>query len=411
MAISLAESVRIGLADIMTRKIRTVVTVVGIIMGVMCIMVVLAIVKGMNNSTLDWMNKRGGLSKIEIQRNWNYDFSRGGEATFSITEMRRLKEMLPEAAAFNSQVTEHGARISRGDADYEGRVLGVLPDMVKVEDWAVDTGRFFTDADIDTYQNVAVLGSTVARELFGNREALGQYVHLKGVPLMVVGVLTEKYWKQQGNSGVFGENALEYMNRQTFIPLSTMLAKISPGQSITSVDLQASSPAAARELRQKAEGIVLNMKLGKRLFRVSSAQEQMDEMKRNMMIFSAVFMLIAVISLLVGGIVIMNIMLASIKERTREIGVRIAIGARPADILIQFLVQTVLITSLGGVFGLVFGWMILGGVGNYLNVTVAASPQMVVVALLVSVGVGLVFGIVPAVRAGRLDPVTALREE
>jgi putative ABC transport system permease protein len=149
---------------------------------------------------------------------------------------------------------------------------------------------------------------------------------------------------------------------------------------------------------------VLNLKQGKRLFMVASATEQMQQMKQSSMIFSSIFVMIAVISLLVGGIVIMNIMLASIKERTREIGVRLAIGARRRDIFVQFLVQTVMITSLGGVLGIVSGYAILDLVAEFLDIKVAASMQMIWVALMVSVGVGLIF-------AGNLDPVLALREE
>jgi len=199
--------------------------------------------------------------------------------------------------------------------------------------------------------------------------------------------------------------------RLAFIPLSTMLSKIDPTQKVGSVEIKTKDGSDVKELRQQVEAIVLNLKAGKRLFRVSSAQEEMQQMQSNMKIFSAIFMLIAVISLLVGGIVIMNIMLASVRERTREIGVRMAIGARGWDILLQFLVQTVLITSMGGILGILCGWGILDMVGNYLQLTVKASPNMIWISLLVSIGVGLLFGIAPAYRASRLDPVTALREE
>jgi len=190
-----------------------------------------------------------------------------------------------------------------------------------------------------------------------------------------------------------------------------MLSKIDPTQTVSSIEIKTLDSEGVKELRKQVEAIVLNLKAGKRLFSVSSAQEEMQQMQANMKIFSAIFMLIAVISLLVGGIVIMNIMLASVRERTREIGVRMAIGARGWDILLQFLVQTVLITSLGGVLGILFGWSILGLVGDYLQMTVKASGSMIWVALMVSIGVGLLFGIAPAYRASRLDPVTALREE
>ncbi|MDP2173828.1 MAG: ABC transporter permease [Candidatus Cloacimonadaceae bacterium] len=411
MAIQLRESISIGLADIMTRKVRSAVTVIGIILGVMCIMVVLAIVNGMNQSTLSWMSERGGLNKIEVNRNWSYDFSRGGDASFDLREISYIRSQIPSAEAFNPQVQLRDGVVLRGDLSYQGSVIGVMPDMMIVEDWQVDKGRFFSNVDMDLHNNVIVLGSTMNRELFGSRNSLGEYVVLKKQKLMVVGVLDEKYWQNQGGSGAFGDNALEYLNRRAFVPISTMLSKLSPGERISSIEIKASSPDAAKELRQKLEGIILNLKGGKRLFTVSSAQEELDQMKQNTMIFSAVFILIAVISLLVGGIVIMNIMLASIKERTREIGVRIAVGARSFDVFVQFLVQTVLITGLGGVLGVILGLGILGAVGDYLNIKVAASVSMIFVALIVSVGVGLGFGIMPAYRASRLDPVVALREE
>jgi len=410
MAISLKESLQIGLADISTRKVRTFVTVAGIVLGVMCIMVVLAIVNGMNASTIDWMQQRGGLNKIEVQRNWGYDFSRGGDASFTIREVDYLRSQLPPVEAFNPQVSLQDAQIKSGELFFGGNVLGVYPDLQKVEDWPLAKGRFINLDDIDQHRNVIVLGSTVAKELFSSRDPQGRYVELNGHQLMVIGVLDPKYWKNQG-SETFGGNALEYMNRRAFVPLSTMLSKIDPTQKVSSIEIKTKGSKGVKELRQQVEAIVLNLKAGKRLFQVSSAQEEMQQMQANMKIFGAIFMLIAVISLLVGGIVIMNIMLASVRERTREIGVRMAIGARGWDILLQFLVQTVLITSLGGVLGILFGWSVLGMVGDFLKMTVKASTSMIWVALMVSIGVGLLFGIAPAYRASRLDPVTALREE
>lgn len=153
--------------------------------------------------------------------------------------------------------------------------------------------------------------------------------------LMVIGVLQSKYWKNQGD-GAFSGNVLEYMNRQVFIPLSTMIAKVNPNLKVETVEIKALPGKDVTKIKRQAEDIVLNFKRGRQLFRVSSAQEEMQTMKKSMVIFSVVFFLIAVISLLVGGIVITNIMLASVKERTREIGVRIAVGARGKDILIQF---------------------------------------------------------------------------
>ena len=409
MAIHVSESLKMGLTDIFMRKVRSTVTVIGIVLGVMCIMVVLAIVNGMNNSTMEWMKQRGGLSKIEVHQNWSYDFSKGGEASFSMRELAYLQEQLPDAKAFNPQLEDWESVLRFGDTRYHGQVTGVMPDMTVAEDWGTDQGRFIKDLDISESSNVIVLGSTVASELFGSRKPLGQKVIYGNQQFTVIGILSTKYLK--GKGGAFGDNLLEYMNRRSMIPLSTMLNKMQPGRDINQVDIIAQNPEAAITMRSKIENIVLNLKAGKRVFEVVSAQEQMQQMKQSSMIFSAIFILIGIISLLVGGIVIMNIMLASVKERTREIGVRLAVGARGLDIFFQFLVQTVLITALGGILGILLGYAILGQVGKFLNLSVMASPQMISAALTVSVGVGLIFGIFPAVRASRLDPVIALREE
>ncbi len=411
MAISLTESLFVGISDILMRKVRSIVTVIGIILGVMSIMVVLAIVNGMNKSTMDWMKQRGGLNKIEIGRNWSYDFRQGGDASFSLAEVRALKELTPEAKAFNPQVLLYGNEVVYKGKGFWGDVWGVMPDMLLAEDWGVARGRFFREVDVNENNNVIVLGHRTANDLFGNRDPIGQSITLAGQQLTVIGVMTRKYWQNQGGGTAFGDNALEYMNARSYVPISTMMNKLSPGSKIISLDVLAPSPEAALKMQSKLKSIILNMKSGKELFRVSSAQQEMQTMKQNSLIFTAIFIQIAVISLLVGGIVIMNIMLASIKERTREIGVRLAIGARRLDIFLQFMVQTVLITTLGGVLGIALGYAILGLVGDYLKINVLATVQMIWIALAVSVGVGLIFGITPAVRAGRLDPVTALREE
>ena len=138
MAISLAESVQIGLIDVSTRKVRTAVTIFGIVLGVMSIMVVLAIVNGMNEVTLDWMQQRGGLDKIEIRPNWNYDFSRGGEATLSMREVDYLRSQLEDVEAFNPQVQAWGSIVQFRDADFETSAFGVYPDLQKVEDWDLE---------------------------------------------------------------------------------------------------------------------------------------------------------------------------------------------------------------------------------------------------------------------------------
>ena len=411
MAISIVESLHIGIADIAMRKVRSVVTILGIVLGVMCIMVVLAILGGMNKSTLEWMQERGGLSKVEIRPNWRYDFKQGGEALLSLAELQRLREQVPNVQAFNPIVSSWGSNIRYKNKRYQGQVFGVYPDMQIVDSWYPQKGRFINEMDLRNNNNVIVLGSSIAKNLFENRNPIGEKLMFNDQILEVIGVLSEKYWENPGGGGLWGKNALEYMNRQSFIPLSTMVYKVSPGSKVSQVEITANSAEEAAELRKMLQAVVTQIKGGKKLFTVSSAKEELEMMQQNTKVFSAIFIMISAISLLVGGIVIMNIMLASIKERTREIGVRLAIGARPMDIFIQFMIQTVLITTLGGVFGIVLGYLMLGVVGKYLEMPMVAGVSMIYTALIVAMGIGLIFGIAPAVRASRLDPVVALREE
>lgn len=410
MAISLSESLHIGISDILSRKVRSIVTIVGIILGVMSIMVVLAIVNGMNHSTLKWMQERGGVNKIQVSKNWNWDRRKGGKQYFEMREIRLIQSMLPEVEAFNVSLRTY-LPIKRGSVVFDSEAMGVMPDMRIVEEWDVSIGRFLSRFDIDSSSNVIVLGSTVASDLFGNRNPIGEYVGANGQQLMVIGVMERKFFEPMGGGKAFGDNAMEYLNRRSFFPVSTMVHKISPGINIDGFEIKTKSAEQSKELTAKLDNILLNLRQGQAIFSVNSAEQQLAMMKQNAMMFTAIFVMIAVISLLVGGIVIMNIMLASVKERTREIGVRLAIGASRFDIFIQFLIQTVLITALGGVFGVVLGFSILDIVSTFLGISVLASAQMIWVALMVSLGVGLLFGITPAIRAANLDPVLALRED
>lgn len=411
MAISIAESLHIGIADIMMRKVRSIITILGIVLGIICIMVVLAIISGMNEATLSWMEARGGTAKIEVWRNWDYDFSKGGYASLSLSELSRLRELIPEAKALNPMVNIYNENLIRFKGyNFSSQVAGVLPDFQLVEDWAIQKGRFVNEIDVRESSNVIVLGSTVAKDLFRGIEPIGKRVQFGGQSLEVIGIMEEKSWESK-HGGAFGGNMLEYMNKQAFIPLSTAINKYGRDMMITQMSVLAHSSEEAIALGKNLNTILLNIKKGKEVFRVSTAVEQMKMMKQNAAIFSSVFIMIAAISLLVGGIVIMNIMLASIKERTREIGVRLAIGARRRDIFLQFLIQTVLITALGGLFGVALGYSILSFIGEFLQMELKANYQMILVSTMVSVGVGLVFGITPALRASNLDPVEALRED
>lgn len=407
MAISLKESITTGFSDFWSRKVRSLVTVIGIILGTMSIIVVLALVNGINQKTLEWMMERGGLTKITVRRNWQYKNKNDLPDYFTYKEFQKIDELLPEAEYFTARKSRWFQLSFRQKSWWAG-VNGVLPDFQKVEEWDVSQGRFITEFDVKNANAVICIGSVIKDELFGSKNPVGKYITVNEKRFLIIGIMKHRYLKGDG----FGnENSLEYLNRRAYIPLTTMMHKIMNEDIIQSISLKASTVEEAPALRKKIENILLNIRRGEPVFQVESAQESAAEMKENSAKFKIIFFLISAISLLVGGIVIMNIMLATIQERTREIGIRITVGARRIDIFIQFLVQTILVTSIGGILGILIGISILDLVSKYLGFPLVVGVEMIIISLVVSAGIGLVFGISPAIKASKLDPVEALRYE
>ncbi len=408
MAISLKESLIVGFFDFWSRKIRSFVTITGIVLGTMSIIVVLSLVNGINKKTLEWMMERGGLTKITVYRDWNYNNKRKLSTYFSLKEIELIRSLIPEAKYMNPQIRHH-VKFSYEDKEYRGPIFGVYPDFSDIEEWDAGKGRFISNFDIRQSNDIVVIGTKVKEELFGNKKALGQMITVHNRRLQVIGIMEHRYLYNSGNLG--SKNALSYLNRRSFTPLSTMIHKGTGEDNIGSFAVKAQDVKSAPDLRRKLEAIILNLRAGEPVFRIESAQEEAEEMEENAAKFRIIFFLVSAISLLVGGIVIMNIMLASIQERTREIGIRIAVGARRRDIFLQFLVQTILVTTIGGVFGIILGLSILDIVSKYLDFELIAGGFMILVALMVSAGIGLIFGISPAIKASKLNPVEALRYE
>ena len=407
MAISLKESIVFGFSDFWSRKVRSLVTIIGIILGTMSIIVVLSLVNGINKQTLQWMMERGGLSKITVHRNWQYDNPNKLRNYFTWKEIKLIRSLIPEAKYMNPQ-KRYWLRHSYEDKEYNTSIYGVLPDFSKIEEWETEDGRFISEFDINQSNDVIVIGTQVRDELFGNKDPIGQFITVHERRLQVIGIMKHRYMK---SNNIGSDNALGYLNRRTFVPLSTMIHKGTGDDNISSLALKAQDAESAPELRKKLEAIILNLRHGEPVFMIESAQEEAEEMAENQKTFQIIFFIISIISLLVGGIVIANIMLASIQERTREIGIRLTVGARRRDIFIQFLVQTVLITCIGGILGTLVGLSILKMVSGYINIELIAELSMVLIALTVSVGIGLLAGIIPAIMASKLNPVEALRYE
>ncbi|PID28217.1 MAG: hypothetical protein CSB55_06035 [Candidatus Cloacimonadota bacterium] len=409
MAISFKESVFVGLQDFWLRKIRSFITVFGIILGTMSIIVILSLVKGINNYSTGFMMANGGLKRINVNINREYENPKKLKEYLEWSEFEFLMSKLPEAENFDAKIRNWG-QISYGQNKYNCSVSGVLPGMSKVEEWDVSAGRFIKNYDAQKATNVIVIGSEIKKRLFGNKNPVGEYITAKKQRFMVIGVMEHRYLKKM--AGDFGsKNSLAYLNRRAFIPLSTMIKRVSPNRKIQSLSVRIKDPSQALEVQNKLEDLLLNLRRGEPVFEIESNKETMESMKKNFKYFYIISFLLSGISLIVGGIVIMNIMLATIQERTREIGIRLATGARRRDIFIQFLVQAAVITSIGGIIGVFLGFFIKNTVSKFIGIDALTDFYMVILSVSVSAGVGLIFGIIPAVRAANLDPVKALRHE
>ncbi|MDD3051823.1 MAG: ABC transporter permease [Candidatus Cloacimonetes bacterium] len=407
MGISIKENVAVGFSDFWSRKVRSFITILGIVLGTMSIIVVLSLMKAINEQSIAWLQERGGLSKISVYRNWQYESKENVKNYFTIKDVLYIKNLLPQARLFNPVLWQYFSMNYEKEI-YSGSVNGVLPDFTGIEEWDVEEGRFFTDYDVKEANSVIVIGSHVKKQLFGNKKAVGNYISINNIRMKVIGVMKHRYFK--GND-IGNENILDYLNYRSFMPISTIVKRFSTEDRIYSFDVKSASLENTETLRDELENIIMNLTRGHPVFDVESSKSRAENMEKDTMTFRIVFSMISTISLFVGGIVIMNIMLATVKERTREIGVRIAVGARKRDIFLQFLIQTVLATSSGGILGVLLGTSILNYVGNFMDMNLQINVNIIIFSILVASGVGMLFGIIPALNASRMDPVKALRYE
>lgn len=409
MAVNVKESVIQGFLDFWSRKVRSFVTIFGIILGTFSIMVVLAIVQGINDMTMEWILQRGGLKRVMVRSNWQYK-KQDAKKFITIKEFDYIRNNMKGVDSFNPKL-RRWYPIKKGQNLFHSQANGVIPDFVKVEEWTVDKGRFINEYDVKNATEVIVLGTQIVEELFDNEDPIGKMVTLGDAHnnrrLKVIGVMKHRYMENKGMMG--GDNGLAWLNRRSFIPITTMEKKIDGWGQIYNFDVRAKTEKDVKNVMIQLNDLLLNLRNGKPVFTIESALERAAENQKDFAIFSTVFGVISGISLLVGGIVIMNIMLATIQERTREIGIRLAVGAHRLDVFIQFMVQTVIITAFGGFIGLILGYSLLDVISGFLEVNLVATFNMALLGIAVSTGVGLIFGIFPAIRAANMDPVKALR--
>jgi macrolide transport system ATP-binding/permease protein len=396
-AASLQEALVTAWRSLHVNLFRTVLTLLGIIIGVAAVVAMLAVGEGSRQKVMDRISAFG--TNLMLIRPGAAGIRNTGDIITLVPEDAAAIKTLPNIEA---ALPERSSRMTvrYGSIDYQTSVQGTGEDFPSARDWKVAEGQFFQADDTKAYAPVVVLGRTVARTLFPDgRSPVGKYVLLRNVPFLVIGVMTEKGASPNGND----------QDDVIFVPINTGLVRLF-GKSYlssitvkvadtTDIDTTQASIEALLKARHRAEDFsVRNM-----ASILQAALETQDT-------FTLLLGTVAAISLLVGGIGVMNIMLVSVVERTREIGIRMATGARMRDILLQFNIEAAVVCAAGGILGIVVG-VVAGIVLRYTGMTVVFSVTPAVLAFVCASATGLIFGYLPARKAARLDPVVALVSE
>jgi putative ABC transport system permease protein len=386
---------------------RSFLTMLGIIIGVSAVITSMAIGAGAQAAVLAQIESLGANLIVVVPgsvTSGGVSLGSGTRTSLTLADVTAIASTVPDVAGA-APYSQTNAQVVAGDANWYTVVGGTTPSYTTVRNWAVAQGRFFSQAEVDQAAKVAVLGSTVAQNLFPAGGAVGATVIIKNVPFLVTGVLAPK-----GQSG-FGRDQDDVVD----VPITTLQDRLTGQTWVNSVYVSASSPEAVPGVLDATERLL-------RLRHHLTAAQADDFSVRNIsdvqqvrlatsQTQAALLAAIAVVSLVVGGIGIMNIMLVSVTERTREIGLRMAVGATSRDILLQFVVEALTLACVGGVIGVGLGLATAQGSSVLGHWPVLISSLSVVLGFVSAVVVGALFGFYPAQRAAALDPIVALRYE
>jgi len=402
---------------IRTNKVRSALTMLGVIIGVMSVVVLIAIAQGTTVSVTESIQAMGtNLLTVNIttRRVGQYNRS-GGQEVFFIqggpqggqqgmqrgTVILTLDDILTLAddpsVELVSPTVSGNQTVKAGNTNASTGVMGVLPAYAAIRNQTVQSGRYIIEADVDNRSAVCVIGTETAQTLFGNTDVVGNTVHIEGRPFRIVGVL-----QSRGSSGGSSSDDI------VILPF-TLAQRMLQSTTIGSFYVSAVSPDAVSAAQAHVEGYLYRRYQNTSSYRVMNQTEMLDTINQSTESLTLMLGGVAGIALLVGGIGIMNIMLVSVSERTREIGIRKAIGAKRRNILLQFLIEAVVISGIGGLLGLLLGVLLMRVLETTQNMTLVMSAGVVQLAVGFSMAVGVLFGLYPASKASKLRPIEALR--
>ena len=425
-------TVRLGVHNLLLHKLRSFLTMLGTILGVSSVISMLAIGEGSKREAVDQIRQLGAgnviVRSVKPEQNSDSGPVRGSQQEVSrvleygltYKDLDRLREALTTVEraipiALVRKTAQHGRHIMNN-----ARILGTTPDYEQVKQLVVQRGRFLAEPDLQSTANVAVLGKGAATRLFGFEDPLGQPVLLGQGAYRVVGVLDS----QDSGNATAGAVGQQNFNNDIYIPVTSAQRRFGELQKIvragsrdyerlqlSEITLRVRDETLVSATADMARKLLAKGHPGERDFEIQVPLELLRQAEREKRIWNIVLGSIAGISLLVGGIGIMNIMLANVTERTREIGIRRALGARRRDITAQFLVETIVLSGCGGVLGLLLGVAIPMTVTYLSDIETRISWGAMALAVGISAAIGVIFGMYPARRASMLDPIEALRHQ
>jgi len=398
---------KIALRALRRNKLRSSLTSLGIVIGVAAVVAMVAVGNGARAS-IEAKVAALGQNLLTVfagnRRSLGANAGLGSAGTLMLSDAAAILREVPEVAAISPEVTATAQAIANG-RNWSTTVAGESADYLQLRDWKLAQGAMFTERDVRSAGKVAVIGAKVANQLFGPLDPLGQTVRIKNIPFTIIGVLTSK------GAGMGGQD----QDDRIVIPYTSAMKRITGDKSLRCINVQISSrdrmeSAQKRitELLRQRHRIAVDHEAD---FSIMNQKEIADTVGSISQVITLLLGAIASLSLVVGGIGIMNIMLVSVTERTREIGIRMAVGAKTADILLQFLIEAVTLSLFGGGLGVLIGVGSARLAKAVFGLDAVVSPGSIVLAFGVSAAIGIFFGFYPALRAARLDPIDALRYE
>ncbi len=398
-----------ALGTLTLNKLRTGLAALGIVIGIGSVIALISLGEATQASIQNQIQGLGSnLLTINpgAQTNGTVRGAAGGANTLTIDDAKAIgtSPQITTVANVSPEISRR-VQVTTGKTNTNVQVVGVVPDYVTVHKFTLDSGSFISQRDVDSMAKVAVLGPQVASDLFGSPSVgLGQRVRISGQTFNIIGITTSK-----GGSGFGNQDDI------VFIPLTTAQRQLFGTDYLSSIALEAKSQNMMIDAQNQVGYLLLTRhKLNypsQADFSIFSQQDIINTASAATGTFTTLLSGIAAISLLVGGIGIMNIMLVTVTERTREIGLRKALGAKKRVIIIQFLIEAIILTFVGGVIGMCFGILISYVISNLASLPFTISTSAILLATLVSAGIGIIFGWYPAQRAASLQPIEALRYE